>query len=176
MTASLPRLSAFPLLALLTAAPAHAGAEVIPAPLADAVVRQASADRTLTRALTLLPKRPGQVVIIDVSRLAPALEESTRHLDAFVTEGSRVIYLTSHSAVLKGALDGSRFHLYVLASIIWHEMAHLQGEGEADARRSEEQLWRRFVRDGLLDQVTALRYLELLLQRDSPHMRLTGGR
>ena len=36
--------------------------------------------------------------------------------------------------------------------------------------RAEEQLWTRFVRDGVLDQVTALRYLQALTNR--PHTRI----
>jgi hypothetical protein len=54
-----------------------------------------------------------------------------------------------------------------LAAVIWHEMAHVAGGNEADARKAEEELWTRFLRDGLLDPVTGLRYLDALRRR--PH-------
>jgi hypothetical protein len=59
---------------------------------------------------------------------------------------------------------------YLLASIIWHEMAHVDGAGERAARRAEEQLWTRFVRDGIFDPVTALRYLRALANRPDDQM------
>jgi Zn-dependent protease with chaperone function len=139
----------------------------LPEPLAPAAVASAEANRALTRALALLPRRPRRVVVIDVSRLGPELQATTQPLDAFVTDRSPHIYVTSHSAVLTRAIKGSRLHTYVLASIIWHEMAHLNGADEAGARLAEEQLWRRFIQDGLVDQVTALGYLKLLEQRDT---------
>jgi hypothetical protein len=70
--------------------------------------------------------------------------------------------------------SGDRFYEHVLASIIWHEMAHLDGADERGAQRAEEQLWTRFVRDGIFDQVTALRYLNALTKR--PDHRLTAPR
>jgi len=44
-------------------------------------------------------------------------------------------------------------------------MAHLNGADERGARKAEEDLWMRFVRDGIADQVTALRYLQMLKNR-----------
>jgi hypothetical protein len=68
---------------------------------------------------------------------------------------------------LQGAVKGSQLCDHMLASIIWHEMAHAEGAGERAAQRAEEQLWTQFVRDGILDQVAALRYLQAL--RNRPH-------
>ena len=76
--------------------------------------------------------------------------------------------------MLEEAANGSRFYEYVLASIIWHEMAHLDGADERGARHAEEQLWTCFVRDGVFDQVIALRYLDALMKR--PDDRLTASR
>jgi hypothetical protein len=53
-------------------------------------------------------------------------------------------------------------------------MAHLDGADERGARQAEEQLWTRFVRDGVSDQVTALRYLRALTKR--PDDPLTASR
>ena len=84
------------------------------------------------------------------------------------------MYLVKQSTVLEEAANGSRFYEYVLASIIWHEMAHLDGADERGARHAEEQLWTSFVRDGVFDQVIALRYLDALMKR--PDDRLTASR
>jgi hypothetical protein len=48
-----------------------------------------------------------------------------------------------------------------------HEMAHIDGADEAGAQRREEGLWKRFVMDGRVDRVTALRYLKLMNDRRS---------
>ena len=53
----------------------------------------------------------------------------------------------------------------MLATVIWHEMAHLDGADERGARKAEEDLWVRFVRDGVADKLTALRYLNALKRR-----------
>ena len=53
----------------------------------------------------------------------------------------------------------------MVAIILWHEMAHLVGQDEHAARKADEDLWKRFVRDGVTDQVTSLRYLDGLRRR-----------
>ncbi len=53
----------------------------------------------------------------------------------------------------------------MLASIVWHEMAHLRGADEADAQRAEEELWTRFVRDQAIERDCGLRYLNQLKKR-----------
>ena len=83
----------------------------------------------------------------------------------FILEGRREIYLTMQSEVLKRALNGSELYEHMLATIIWHEMAHLDGADERGARKAEQELWTRFVRDGVCDEVTGLRYLRALASR-----------
>jgi hypothetical protein len=138
-------------------------------------------DRAVSRAIAQLPRRPIQVAVIDAIEAKPEVRETLLKLDAFTVrldagtmDRSRVVYLVKQSAVLQEAATGSRFYEHVLASIIWHEMAHLDGADERGARRAEEQLWIRFVRDGISDQLTALRYLKALTKR--PDDRLTGSR
>jgi hypothetical protein len=149
-----------------------AGDRDIPVPFVHAVVKSKAADRAVTRAVELLPKRPRRVVIIDVSRLEPQHRDAAERLDAFITNGGSVVYITSHSQVLTGAVAGSGFHLHMLASIIWHEMAHLHGADEAEARRVETRLWKSFLQQGQVDPVAGLRYLALLEQRPDTHVRL----
>ena len=138
-------------------------------------------DRAVSRAIAQLPRRPIHVAVIDATEAKPGVRETLLKLDAFTLrvdaltmDRSGVVYLVKQSAVLQEAAKGSRFYDYVLASIIWHEMAHLDGADEPGARRAEEQLWTRFVRDGISDQVTALRYLNALTKR--PDDRLTASR
>ena len=126
-------------------------------------------DLIVARAVRLLPKRPMQVAVIDADEARPEVRDTLLRLDAFTVPGSKIVYLVKQSAVLQGAAKGSQLYEHMLASIIWHEMAHADGAGERAAQRAEEQLWTRFVRDGIFDQVTALRYLQALTKR--PHDR-----
>jgi hypothetical protein len=138
-------------------------------------------DRAVAHAIAQLPKRPAQVAVIDANDAKPEVREKLLRLDAFTLRAdavtmdpSKVVYLVKQSAVLQGAATGSELYEHVLASIIWHEMAHLDGADERGARRAEEQLWTRFVRDGIFDQVTALRYLNALAKR--PDDQLVASR
>lgn len=59
----------------------------------------------------------------------------------------------------------------MLASIIWHEMAHLEGADEREAQRREEALWTGFVLHHRVDEVAGLRYLDIMKKRHSPDRR-----
>ena len=134
----------------------------------DIVTRgeNAAADRAaLAAAVALLPKRPVRVAVVDVRQNRPEVRDYLLTLDAFTVNGNAVIYVVQQSAVLKAARRGSRLFHAILATILWHEMAHLAGEDEHRARRAEEDLWQQFVRDGVTDQVTGLRYLQALRKR-----------
>ena len=142
---------------------------------------QSPNDRAVSRAIAHLPRRPIQVAVIDAQEATPGVRETllvldafTLRLDAVTMHQSKVVYLVKQSTVLQEAAKGSPFYEHVLASIIWHKMAHLDGADERGARHAEEQLWTRFVRDGVSDQVTALRYLNALTKR--PDDRLTASR
>jgi hypothetical protein len=137
--------------------------------VAAAVAAVASQDtrypRAVQQAVALLPKRPLKVVVIDVNDAKPAGRVNLFKLQAFILRGSAVIYLTKHGEVLLEAVNGSRFHVYVLATVIWHEMAHVDGAGEAEARRQEEELWTRFITEQSVDRDAAMRYLAALKKR-----------
>jgi len=124
-------------------------------------------DPIIQRVLTLLPRPPSQVVIVDVGLAADDVREALRMVDAFIVKGRRVVYLTSHNEILQGTVSGWPMYEHMLAAIIWHEMAHIDGADEEGAQRKEEGLWRRFVADGRVDRVTALRYLKLMADRHS---------
>lgn len=128
-------------------------------------------DRAVGRAMALLPRHPLHVAVIDAYDAKPDVRDRLLTLDAFVVNGGKAVYLVRQSVVLREAAKGSGFHDRVLAAIIWHEMAHLEGADEPGARRAEEQLWRGFIRDGELDPVTALRYLRALAARPDDRLR-----
>ncbi len=137
--------------------------------LTATAVQGASHDRDykapIHRAVELLPKRPANVLVVDVNDARPEDRDYLLKLQAFVLRGSGVIYLPMHGEVLQAALKGSRFHDYMLATVIWHEMAHVDGADEARARREEEDLWTRFMLDGAVDRDAALGYLSALKKR-----------
>jgi hypothetical protein len=134
-------------------------------------------DPILERVLKLLPKRPLEVAVIDPDQAQPDVRRTLLTLDAFITKGGRVVYLTSHSEVLQGALQGSRLCDYILATIVWHEMAHIDGANEAEAQRREEELWTAFLMEERVDRIQGLRYLKALKSRrgDAGQRRIPQG-
>ena len=150
------------LLLLLTTSTA---ATVAPANASDdSDYRQA-----ILQAVALLPERPPQVRVIDVNDARPEDRDNLLKLQAFVLRGRPVIYLTKHGEVLREAAKGSRFHTYMLATVIWHEMAHVGGAEEAEARAREEALWTRFMLGQAVERVAALTYLAELKKRQPQH-------
>ena len=129
----------------------------------------------LVEALRLLPRLPARVAVLDAAEARPQVRERLLRLDAFVLEGSAVVYVVKQSALLRGAMGGSSFHTHALAAVIWHEMAHVDGADEREARAREEALWTRYVRDQRVDEVKALRYLAALKRRpDDQRLALPG--
>ena len=133
--------------------------------VSSALAREDAADSAVERAQLLLPKRPTRILVLDTASQSPATRERLRHTEGFVMAGDPTIYLTKHGATLQEASKGPGVFDYVLATIIWHEMAHLAGADEARAQRAEEDLWRRFVVSQKADARRALPYLALLRQR-----------
>jgi hypothetical protein len=121
--------------------------------------------RTIERVLQLLPRQPVQVVVVDASQAAGDTRRALLQMDAFITKGGREVYVTAHNEALRRAVEGSSLHEYVLATIIWHEMAHIDGADESEAQRREEALWSRFVLDQRVHPMDGLRYLNALKER-----------
>jgi hypothetical protein len=53
----------------------------------------------------------------------------------------------------------------MVALVIWHEMAHVDGLDERDAQGREEALWGEFIRKGRVDATLGLTYLRELKGR-----------
>jgi hypothetical protein len=143
--------------AALAASPAGASCTVVAAPEKSA--------KAIRQALGLLPRRPPQVWVLGEESIALPDRARFRRSEAFVARDSPVIYVTTHSPVLRAAQQGSSAHVHALAAILWHEMAHLDGADETEAQRREERLWTTFVRDDRVDRTAGLRYLRAMRHR-----------
>ncbi len=121
-------------------------------------------DDAIGRALRLLPRQPESVV---VAERAVGVDQhlGSPPTEAFVNRGSPVVYLVRNGVTLQAALKGPGIYDYALATIIWHEMAHIEGADEAAAQRAEEQLWTEFVVAQRVDRARGMQYLALLKKR-----------
>jgi hypothetical protein len=135
-----------------------------------AVVLDGGSDNEQTRqvllaAVALLPNAPARIAVMDVTRAKPGVREHLLTLDAFTYPDNAWIYVVQQSELLRRARTGSKVYIAMLATVLWHEMAHQSGAKERAARQAEEDLWMRFVKEGLTDPVTGLRYLQALKNR-----------
>jgi hypothetical protein len=121
---------------------------------------RSACEEAVGRAVRLLPRQPDRIVVLDVRS-----RSGQRHVEAFVNDGERVVYLVRQAVSLQRALKGDRIYDYVLATVIWHEMAHIDGADEAAAQQAEEQLWMEFIVAQRVDQTRGIRYLALLKER-----------
>jgi hypothetical protein len=124
--------------------------------------------KLLERAVRLLPESPNVPVRFIDPDLA-ADPEALRSLDAFLVrerDGKvrQAIYLNRRSAVVEKALAGRDVDVAILAAIIRHELEHLRGGGEREARRAERALFQRLMFDGKVPVAEGLAYLSDLEQ------------
>jgi hypothetical protein len=131
--------------------------------------------RTVERVLKLLPERPIRVVIVDANQADADVRNALQRMDAFITKGNRVVYLTRHGDILQGALKESPLHDHILAAIIWHEMAHIEGAEEAEAQRREEALLTDYIIRERVDRGEGMRYLAILRSRRGKDGKLAHG-
>jgi len=131
----------------------------------DPIPERAEIRAALIAAVALMPAAPRRIAVMDVTQARPAVREHLLTLDAFTVEDHAVIYVVRQSELLKRARTGAAVYRAMLATVLWHEMAHLAGSDEREARRVEEELWVGMVRDGVVDQPTGLRYLQALKAR-----------
>ena len=133
-------------------------------------------DEAITRALRLLPRQPEKIMVVDrdershVRNGTPHGEhgEHGEHVEAFVNHGGRVVYLIRQGVTLQATLKGPGIFDYALATVIWHEMAHIDGADEVAAQEAEEQLWMEFIVSQRVDRTRGMKYLALLKKRRAP--------
>ena len=128
-------------------------------------------DVAISRALRLLPRQPEKIVLVEekivlVERAdGSPLHPGKPRTEAFVNRGGREVFLVRQGVTLQATLKGPGIFEYALATVIWHEMAHIAGADEAGAQQAEEQLWKEFVLAQRVDRAKGMRYLALLQKR-----------
>lgn len=122
-------------------------------------------DETVSRAVRLLPKQPTKILVVDAARAVRQVDAQGRRVEAFAMIGENVVYLIAQGDTLKRARRGPGLFDYVLATLIWHEMAHIAGADEREAQRQEEELWREYLLARRVDTGRGLKYLVLLTKR-----------
>jgi hypothetical protein len=120
---------------------------------------------TIRAALAALPRAPDRIEVVAADDVLPEIRDRVHHMFGFVLKGSRTIYLIRDSSIIREAERSGGPYLFVLAAVIWHEMAHAEGLDEARARRREEELWRGFVSTRKVDSAFGLAYLAELRGR-----------
>ena len=121
--------------------------------------------QAVRRAIDLLPRPPPHVAVVDVDSSTPLLRAKLRGVDAFVAPDQRVIFIRMHGRALQSAVKHRASFDFVLAAVIWHEMAHLEGADEAAAQRAEEELCAQFIVGRRVSAELGLRHLTLLRNR-----------
>jgi hypothetical protein len=136
--------------------------------LASSAAAQTAAgayEETISRVLVLLPRQPEKVLVVDVSQAARPHDAHGRRVEAFVRRGENVVYLIAQGGTLQRGQRGASVFDYVLATVIWHEMAHIDGADEPGAQRQEEELWMQYVAARRVDTAQGMNYLALLRKR-----------
>ena len=124
--------------------------------------------RLLERALKLLPEPPTVPVRMIDPDLTPD-PDALRKLDAFLVRESngkvrQVIYLNRRAAIVENALADKDVDVAILAAVIRHELEHLRGGGEREARTAERVLFQRLIFVGKVPVAEGLAYLRDLEQ------------
>jgi hypothetical protein len=121
---------------------------------------------TIRAALAALPRTPDRIEVVAADEVLPEIRDRIHRMFGFVLKGSRTIYLIRDSGIIREAERSGGPYLFMLAAVIWHEMAHADGLDEAQARRREEELWQGFVVTRVVDFAFGLAYLaELRAQK-----------
>ena len=88
------------------------------------------------KVLDLLPIRPERIEVLDLDSLSSLARQKLRGLDGFVLAGHKTIVVIRQGATLRQAELGDAVDRLVLASLVWHEMAHANGFGRARRART----------------------------------------
>ena len=112
--------------------------------------------------LDLLPARPERIEVLDLDSLSGPTRQKLRGLDAFVLGGQTTIVVIRQGATLRQAEFGDALDRLMLASLVWHEMAHANGLDERAALDQEGTLWRRFISTGRVNGGVGLTYIARL--------------
>jgi hypothetical protein len=112
------------------------------------------------QALALLGQPKQAVVIFDPREYDASHRARLEKYEAFVIEHQPQIYLNRRGEALAEALSGRPDGVYVVAAILAHERAHLDGKDEAGALAAEERCVYDFMKQGRIPVDVALRHLQ----------------
>ena len=112
------------------------------------------------QALALLGQPRQPVVIFDPLQYNSARRAKLEVYEAFVLAKRFEIYLNRRGRASAEALSGRPDGVYVVAAILAHELAHLDGKDEAGALEAEEQCVYRFMKEGRIPVDVALAHLQ----------------
>jgi len=101
--------------------------------------------------LALVPAQPPLIVIVDLDDLSIDARQRVGNLEAFVLSGNPAVFVVRQGVALRDAELGGAFDRLLLASVVWHEMAHLDGLDEPAALEREARFWRELVGAGRID-------------------------
>lgn len=142
----------------------------LPAGMPAQVPECPECDRVVARVQRLLPRPPDRIVVVDTTRQPAAIQRRIEESEGFVTVGDNTIHLKKQGSTFQRALRGEGIWDFVLAIIVWHEMAHVAGADEREAQIQEEQLWRQFVVQRRVDSTRGMNFLRLLQNRRKPKL------
>ena len=136
----------------------------------------ASPGDQLEAALRLLPKRPQVVVVdsLDPRSVAAATVWGVRpeQVRAFSLTGQGTVYVNRSVDPYTCAGQKNQTCVLLLAALIWHEAAHVEGAGEEQAQLREETLFRQFVTEHRIEFTAGQAVLRVMAaRRRAPHAR-----
>jgi len=129
----------------------------------------APAGDQLDAALRLLPQRP-EVIVLDSSdprAVAAAVVWGKRpeQVRAFSLTGQRIVYVNRSVDPYRCAAQKNQTCVLLLAALIWHEVAHVDGEDEERAQLREETLFRQFVTEHRIEFAAGQAVLRVMAAR-----------
>jgi len=116
----------------------------------------------VSQALALLGHADQPVVIFDPAQYDAAHRAKLEQFEAFVFKARGVIYLNGHGKVSAEAIAGRPHGVYVLAAILAHEMAHIQGLDERGALEAERRCVFQFMKEGRIPVDVALAHFSAM--------------
>jgi hypothetical protein len=112
------------------------------------------------QALMLLGQPKQSVVIFDPLQYDSDHRAKLEHYEAFVLAKQPAIYLNRRGWAVEEALSGRPDGVYIVAAILAHERAHLEGKDESGALAAEERCVYQFMKEGRIPVDVALRHLQ----------------
>lgn len=114
----------------------------------------------VARALLLTGHPEQRVILFDPQHYDARHRRKLERLEAFVLRGGTDIYLNCRGRAYTEASAGEPHGVYVLAAILAHEIAHLQGKNERTALAEERGVVFGFMKAGHIPPGVALQHLQ----------------